>query len=407
VPDLKTPASTDWPLVLMILGAGMISAFQVGKAPPSLPLIRAEQGLSLVAGGWILSVFNLIGALGGLLAGTAAGRLGHRRLALTGLVLLALGSLAGGLTASYPWLLASRVTEGLGYTAVVVTGPVLIYHAARPADLRLALGVWSCFMPAGTALMMVLSPLALEPFGWRWLWLANAILVALFIPVWARVLRRTAGPTPSEVPVKPRPWPDLRSILTRPGPLLLAFCFLAYALQWLSLMGFLPTLLMEDLGLSGSTASLLTAVMVAFNIPGNLTAGWLLQKGVRRVVLLAGAAAVLGLCGLGVYSPHLAGPLRYLLCLVFSSVGGMIPASLINGAAALAPRPSLVAATNGLNMQGAALGAVIGPPALAAVVAAGGGWQAAPYLLVSMAGLGILLGLLLGRIEEGLDLKAG
>ena len=81
----------------------------------------------------------------------------------------------------------------------------------------------------------------------------------------------------------------------------------------------------------------------------------------------------MGLCGLGIYSASLGGPWRYLLCLVFSATGGIVPSSLVTGSQVHAPRPELVATTNGLIMQGGSLGSLTGPPALAAVVAAAGG----------------------------------
>jgi hypothetical protein len=38
------PQTTPWPLVLLLVGAGVVSAFQVGKAPPMLVSIRLNSG---------------------------------------------------------------------------------------------------------------------------------------------------------------------------------------------------------------------------------------------------------------------------------------------------------------------------------------------------------------------------
>jgi hypothetical protein len=46
---------TPWPTVLLIVGAGVVSAFQVGKAPAALAAIQADLGLDLVTASWLLS----------------------------------------------------------------------------------------------------------------------------------------------------------------------------------------------------------------------------------------------------------------------------------------------------------------------------------------------------------------
>jgi nitrate/nitrite transporter NarK len=120
---------------------------------------------------------------------------------------------------------------------------------------------------------------------------------------------------------------------------------------------------------------------------------------VSRTVLLVTASGVMGLCALGLYDPHLPGTVRYGLCLWFTGAGGMIPASLFDAAPRHAPSPSLLATTNGLMLQGGNLGSTLGPPTVAAVVAATGSWQGAPWLLVPVAACAGVFALLLGRLE--------
>ena len=53
--DMNSPAhihktaytKTPWGLVMILVGAGILAAFQVEKAPPVLPEIKKELGLSL------------------------------------------------------------------------------------------------------------------------------------------------------------------------------------------------------------------------------------------------------------------------------------------------------------------------------------------------------------------------
>lgn len=401
--QVDQPGATRWGLVLAIFGAGVTAAFQVGKTPPSLPLIRPDLNLSLVAAGWVISILNLVGALTGLLSGRVADILGHRRVLLAGLCCLALGSLLGGVAPRGGVLLFSRFVEGVGYILVVVSAPALIIGLTHPRNTRQAIGLWAAFMPTGTGLMMLLSPLALETVGWRGLWVANGCLVVSYGLFLAWLTSRREGFAAPVRTGRPPLLAGIGKILSRPGPALLGVAFTAYALQFMAVVGFLPTLLIEELGLGGSRAAVLTALVAFVNAPGNLAGGWLLQKGVRRAVLLVLAGLTLALCGLGIYSDGLGGFWRYLLCLVFSAVGGIYPASLIAGSQLHAPEPALVGTTNGLVMQGGSIGSLIGPPLLATAVSLAGGWSGGSWVLAGAATLTVILGLILGLVEARME----
>jgi MFS family permease len=107
----------------------------------------------------------------------------------------------------------------------------------------------------------------------------------------------------------------------------------------------------------------------------------------------------MGLCALGIYTSLLPFALRYGLVLLFSAVGGLLPATVLGWAPSTAPAPHLVPTANGLVVQGSHLGQMIGPPAVAAIAVAAGGWQWSPVVIVAAAALGIGFALLLRRHE--------
>jgi CP family cyanate transporter-like MFS transporter len=87
--------------------------------------------------------------------------------------------------------------------------------------------------------------------------------------------------------------------------------------------------------------------------------------------------------------------LRYAAVLVFSGVGGVIPATLFALAVRLAPSESTLATTVGWVQQWSSLGQMLGPPAVAWVASRVGGWQ---YTWVAtgaccLAGLALVAGL--------------
>ena len=158
---------TPWALIGLLVAAGIVAAFHVGKVPPALPSIRAELGATLRQAGWLLSTVNLISAVGGMAIALTADRVGHLRLVILGTTLSFVASLCGALCTSVDGLLATRVFEGLGFIAVVVAIPTLLLRISRPDDQRLVMAMWTTYMPAGAGTMMLISALVLPGTSWR------------------------------------------------------------------------------------------------------------------------------------------------------------------------------------------------------------------------------------------------
>jgi len=390
---------TSWTIVGLAVGAGVIAAFQIGKVPVALPLLRVDLGLSLVAAGWVISMFNLIGALGGMPMGAAIGRFGDRRAVVSGLMLLALASAAGAAAIDPATILISRFFEGLGGLMIQVGAPALIQRYALPQDQRLAFGFWGSWMGSGQFLIMVASPLILGAIGWRGLWIANAVLLLIFAIILAVATRRPI-PLPPRIAAKRSLWLDMKDTLAAPGPLVLGFCFTTYALNYLAVVGFLPTILIEE-GVASGTAALLTAVAVLANAGGNVMGGVLMQRGLPRWALIVASHVVMGLSSIGIFWPDLPLAVRYPLCLAFMGGGGILPASVFSGATRHAPAPHLLPTTNGVIVQVVAIGQFIGPPSVAALASAIGGWQLSPLILAGGAAFGIGLALYLRILESG------
>jgi MFS family permease len=395
-PEATAASRTPWLTVGLAIGAGVVGAFQVGKAAMALPSLRADLGIGLAAAGWVLAIFNLIGVAAGMAIGGLVGRWGDRRAVLAGLVLLAAASLAGAAAPDIGVLLATRFVEGMGFLMIIVAAPSLIMRLTRPEDLKLALGAWGAYMPLGQAIMVLAAPLLLVPFGWRGLWIANTALLILFAALLAQV---TAGLPRSPARPSRSLWRDLRDTVTAPGPLLLAGIFGAYSMQYLAVMGFLPTVLIEHEGLGTVAAGALAALAMAMNGVGNVVAGLILQRGVRRWRLIALGGVAMGAAALGIFAADLSIAATYVLYLGFAGFGGMLPASIFGAVPSHAPSRHLVPMTNGLLVQGSNLGQVIGPPAIGAIAAAIG-WHWAPLLIVPAALSAALLSLVLRRRDE-------
>jgi predicted MFS family arabinose efflux permease len=373
----RTLHHTHWGVVSVVVGSGIVTAIQVGKAAIATPLLQTDLGLDLTAAGWLTGIFAVLGLMGGIPAGTLVSRTGDRRMLVLGLGAIALGTVMGATAPGYTVLLASRVLEGFGFLLVTVAGPAILNRVATDGQRDLAFALWSCFMPAGMALAMLASPLFSD---WRTLWWGNAALAAAAIVAGLAIV--PAAPARVSVSWRSAAYNGLR-VLTSREPVLLAACFACYSLMFFALFSFLPVLLMEQMGITHGTAGLLSALATGANIIGNLGAGYLLARGARRAALLAGAYLIMGLAGIGIFLQAFGGTPTLALCILFSGVGGLIPATLISSAPLVAPSAALAPVVIGLVMQGSNLGQVIGPVTIGGAIASYGWKAAAGIVLVS------------------------
>jgi MFS family permease len=363
-----TEPPTRWKAAAVALLLGVIAALSIGKLPPALPALRAEFGLSLAETGRLVSVFNTLGMVASIFMGLLTPRIGAWRLCMLGLGLLAGGGLLGAVASGQGLLLAARFAEGTGFLAVVVAAPTLLNHATAPADRARAFSLWGSYMPTGTALGMLLAPLLLASSGWRVLWvvvaLCTVLAMGLLLARRADYGSAAAAPAPQAAPS----WRAAAGPLTAAGPWCIALCFACYVFNYYAIMVWLPTFMVGERQMALATASLLTAVVVAANIPGNWLAGALLQRGVSRGANVCAAGVLTLLTCSAIFSPALPDGLRYAACVLFSFSVGVLPGSVMSASQTHARSPAQVATVQGMIMQGSNLGQFVSPLLVAAVV---------------------------------------
>jgi len=384
---------TRWPAVWAVFAGGLVCGAYVGKVPPALPLQREELGLSLVESGFIATTFNVIGMLVGMFVGVLCDRFGHRRLGLAGLAVICLAGLLGAAAWDFPSLLASRFLEGVGFILFTVAGSALMASAAADdRDRPKVMGLWSSYMPSGGSLALLVAPLLIAAWGWRGSWVTWSLAAAVALLLVARF-----APTPR--------YGEVRSMklalesLRQPGSVALALLFAFYVAQWTSVMIWLPTFLVDERGASQGVASLLTALMVLVNVPGNVGGGWLLAHGVRRGKLILAAAAVMAVTDVAMLAGALPDALRFLAVLVFSCCAGAIPSAIFSGVVVHAKTPEHIGTTNGMVMQTSQAGQFFGPIVLAWLASNFGGWGASLWAMLAFAVGGALCGYAIQRIE--------
>jgi MFS family permease len=380
---------TRWGAAFILIFAGAVSALQIGKAAIAVPILQRELALTLVAASWIVGAYGVLGAVAGLPAGILSSLVSARTTLIAGLAAAGAGSIAGAFAESGAVLIATRVLEGCGSLAASLAVPRLLRAVTAPRDLPPMLAVFAAHLPFGSVVMMLAAPHAMW-FGWQGLWLANGAIV-LGYAVAIASMRLDEAPAARAAPAV---LSNIGAVLGAPGPALLALAFGTYTFQYLALSGLLPALLVDRMGLSIAAAGTVSAIAVAANAVGNMSAGALLRLGVPVWSIMAGAFAFVGLAAVGIFSD--AAPVALVTVLAAASLGltGLIPGSIYAAAPRIAPTSAMLAIALGLINQVTNIGNLAGPAAMAFTVEALG-WGGAPLLFAGVAVTGVTVALML------------
>ena len=391
---------TRWSIVVVTALTGVVAAMQVGKVPPSLPLIRDELGLSLVTAGWLSSMITLAGSFLGIAFGVVTERVGGRAMVFLGLIALAIGSALGAGSMTIASLLLSRAVEGFGYVAIVVGGAPLVAAVTAPRHTRTALGAWSGYYPVGISLMMAASTLFMFGGNWRGIWIANVAAIALVGIAFGLATLRSAAPLAR--PAVTRPTRDILRAIARPGAWVLGFSLAIAGANILAVVTWLPTFFVDILGHSTVVAALLTALVLSLMGFGNVAGGWLIQRNVPRWRVLVVGNLIIGFLPVFIFTAATPDAMRLVLSFMFTFSSGVVPGATMSAIPLHAPTSRDIGIVTGVLLQGSQLGFLIGPPALAMAVVGFGGWQQGVWLLPALGLINVFLALVLRSIEQRL-----
>jgi predicted MFS family arabinose efflux permease len=387
---------TRWGIVFLLICAGILAAFQVGKAAIAVPAMREDLAISLAFAAWIVGALGALGALIGVPAGLTLSRFPPRRVLIAGLIVLGVGSLAGSASGNGTFLLLTRVLEGFGFVCTILSAPRLFGFVTVPRDTPLAFALWGCYMPAGSAIMMLAGPAFIQWMGWQGLWLFNGALPLAYAILISRLdIPGADGAQPSQRTLLG----DLREGFSTPGPLLLGLAFGLYTFQYFALASLFPAMLVERLGISIAAAGLISAGTVIANAAGNLAAGFFLRLGTPLWIILVGGYAACGALSFGIFNDATPVAAVAILAALSLAITGLIPASIFAAAPSIGTTPALLGITLGLTTQLGVSGQLFGPTVLAGLVERHG-WPTAPAVFVAVMIAGTAIALVLRRVLQ-------
>jgi MFS transporter, CP family, cyanate transporter len=397
---MRFPKQSAWGASVssyLVLLAGVCAALHVGKLSAALPVLQAALDISLLQAGFLLSLVQLSGMTLGLAVGLVADGLGLKRCMVTGLLVLFLTSGLGGFAVNVVPLLILRMMEGIGFLLVTLSAPGMIRNLVPTDQLNKMMGFWGAYMPMGTATALLLGPWVIHIYSWPvWWWGLSVFSLSVGVLIWCLAEQPDKSNNLAVISWRARTQQTLNSR----EAWLLAICFFMYSGQWLAVIGFLPVIY-EQAGYASDSTAVLTALVAAVNMIGNIASGLLLSRRISPQILLYTGFTVMALGSAfsfadypWLWSAPLNSVLRYAGVLLFSMVGGLIPGTLFSLAVQIAAGRSALSTTVGWMQQWSAFGQFAGPPFVAWVAVLSGGWQ----LTWGVTGTCSLAGLVLSKL---------
>ncbi|QFG67532.1 MFS transporter [Ornithinimicrobium pratense] len=150
-----TTAATRIPIpreIWILVGAAFVIAIGFGIVSPVLPAFARSFDVGVTAASVIVSAFAFFRLVFAPVGGALVERLGERPVYLTGLIVVALSSLAAAFAQSYWQLLAFRGLGGIGSTMFTISAMALLVRLAPPsARGRVSSAYGSAFLIGGMA----------------------------------------------------------------------------------------------------------------------------------------------------------------------------------------------------------------------------------------------------------------
>lgn len=414
----------QWLILLLCFLVMFLDGYDLAAVAYIVPSLMEQWGLSKPQLGQALSAALFGLAIGALLAGPLADRLGRKPALLWSVLLFGLGSLVTAWADGLNTLTVYRLLTGIGLGAALPNTITLLSEYAPTRQRAMLVSAMLCGFPLGAGAGGLCAGWLIPLYGWQSLMLLGGVVpLLLCLLLWWRMpesvrylVARQASPevirrillrivhSPAllqaqsfslgEQAAGAQNSSSLREVLSRPlaaGTLLLWLCCFMSMLVYYMGVNWMP-LLLKEAGLSLQQFSVISALFPIGGGVGSIVVGWAMGRWESNKIL-AGTYLAAGLLAWAVGNAVGHGEQSWLLgslvfCMGFASGGGQ--SALSSMAAGFYPthcRATGVGSMLGVGRFGAISGVLLGAELLRQHIAPGQIFTALliPAALVCMA----------------------
>ena len=265
-------------------------ALSMGGIALLLPIIRKDLGLSFTQGGSLAAATTLVYALMQIPAGYLSDRFSPKRLFCIGIFGSTLLALTFGLVANYWQALVNQMLSGFFRALLFTPGMALLTGWFPPNRRATATGLYLIGGYSGSVIFNLVGPLLVARFDWRFSFISIAsvgIIAILFLIRFGK----DAPPTGER----------------RKGNMLEALQLFRHKVMWVcggiqyirfgvvqGITYWLPSLLINEKGLSLQSAGIIIAIQVVLMSPSNIIGGYISDRLKNPILVIAVSLGVLG-----------------------------------------------------------------------------------------------------------------
>ncbi|MFZ7942441.1 MFS transporter [Neobacillus sp. 19] len=274
--------------LLGIAGMGwMFDAMDVGMLSFIIAALKVEWDLTPGQMGWIGSINSIGMAVGALVFGLMADRIGRKHVFIITLLLFSLGSGASALTTSLAAFLVLRFFIGAGLGGELPVASTLVSESVSAEKRGRIVVLLESFWAVGWLTAAVISYFIIPKFGWQ-----IALVISALPALYALYLRMGLPDSPRFTAVKDKKkisaiesMKKLWSKEYRRPTAMLWIVWFCVVFSYYGMFLWLPSvMIMKGFSLIKSFEYVL--IMTLAQLPGYFTAAWFIEKLGRKFVLV-------------------------------------------------------------------------------------------------------------------------
>ncbi|OAH54751.1 MULTISPECIES: MFS transporter [Bacillaceae] len=281
--------------LLGVAGLGwMFDAMDVGMLSFVIAALKADWDLTPQQMGWIGSVNSIGMAVGALVFGVFADRVGRKNIFIITLLMFSLASGLSALTTTLAAFLILRFFVGMGLGGELPVASTLVSESVPAKDRGRVVVLLESFWAFGWLLAAVISYFVIPSYGWQ-----AALVIGAVPAVYALYLRLKLPDSPAFSPSKAEKrtigqnMSDVWSKKYSRSTLVLWVVWFTVVFSYYGMFLWLPSVMVIK-GFSMIQSFEYVLIMTLAQLPGYFSAAWLIERAGRKFVLvtyLLGTAA--------------------------------------------------------------------------------------------------------------------
>ncbi|MBB5324063.1 putative MFS transporter [Anoxybacillus tepidamans] len=273
--------------LLGIAGLGwMFDAMDVGMLSFIIAALQKEWNLTVKEMGWIGSINSIGMAVGALVFGLLADRIGRKNVFILTLLLFSVGSGLSAFTTTLAAFLVLRFFVGMGLGGELPVASTLVSESVPASERGKTVVLLESFWAFGWLLAALISYFVIPAYGWE-----MALILGAIPAFYAVYLRWNLPDSPRFVGVKKEDTIFLNimkvwSLEYRRETIMLWVLWFCVVFSYYGMFLWLPSVMVMK-GFSLIKSFQYVLIMTLAQLPGYFSAAWFIERAGRKFVLIA------------------------------------------------------------------------------------------------------------------------